>query len=240
MTGSTRLARRAGSQAARRAAAARTSGTPTKRQRVERVDLEQQAAQQACRGEREGQPERTADDHQPEASRDEQPPDARPVGAERHADAALLRSLGDAVADDAVEADGGDRQRQHPEGGQDEGGELLWRLHQREVAALRLEHPQVGVDLAAGGQERERRALRVGRRPRHDRHGVREPLRVGEIDQVARRLAGRSHLGVRGHADDQPGGIVVAPPDQAADGVSVGSEAPDHRLADFHLGGLDL
>ena len=235
MTGWTRLARRAGSQAASSAAAARTSGTPTNVSGSERVDLEQQPAQQACRDEREDQPERAAGDHQSEAARDEQPHDARPVGAERHADADLLRPLRDAVADHAVEADGGQRQRQHPEGGQDEGGEPLREPHQRQVAVHRprLEDPQVGVHLAPGAQERERRPLRVGRRPRHDRQGAREPLRVGEVDQVARRLAESPHLRVGGHADDQPGGIVVVgPADQAADRVAVLPEAPGHRLAD--------
>ena len=37
-----------------------------------------------------------------------------------------------------------------------------------------------GSTLTPGGQDRERRPLWIGRRPRHDRHGAREPLRVGE------------------------------------------------------------
>ena len=46
------------------------------RQRVERVDLEQQPAQQAGRNDGERQPERAAEDHQLEAAGDEQPHDA--------------------------------------------------------------------------------------------------------------------------------------------------------------------
>ena len=48
------------------------------RQRVERVQLEQQPAQQAGRDDGERQPERAADDHRLEAAGDEQPHDAGP------------------------------------------------------------------------------------------------------------------------------------------------------------------
>ena len=80
-----------------------------------------------------------------EATRAEHPDDAGAVGAERPADADLARPPGDAVADQAVEADRGQCQcqRPHPERRQDEGGELLGQPHQRQVAVprLRLEDP---------------------------------------------------------------------------------------------------
>ena len=89
-----------------------------------------------------------------EATRAEHPDDAGAVGPELHADADLARPPGDAVADQAVEADRGQCQRQHPECRQDEGEELLGQPHQRQVAVhrLRLEDPWIGIQLAPGAE----------------------------------------------------------------------------------------
>ena len=109
-----------------------------------------------------------------EATRAEHPDDAGAVGAERPADADLARPPGDAVADQAVEADRGQCQRQHPERRQDEGGELLGQPHRRQVAVhrLRLEDPWIGIQLAPGGQERECDEARVYTRRLLDRFGA--------------------------------------------------------------------
>ena len=76
---------------------------PRRTSRIERVDLEQQPAQQAGRDDGERQPERAAEGHQLQAAGDQQPHDAGAVGAQRLPDADLVRPPGDAVADHPVE-----------------------------------------------------------------------------------------------------------------------------------------
>ena len=56
---------------------------------------------------------------------EDQPEDVRSVGAEGHADAEFVGARGDAVRDDAVQADGGEGQREDREDAEQRGHQAL-------------------------------------------------------------------------------------------------------------------
>ena len=116
-------ARRAGSQAARKATAAIRNTMRAESDRIPRADSEEQAVQQTGGGERTDQSDRDADRDQHHRLADDEPEDGRLRRAERDADADLVGPLRDRVGHHAVNADGGEKERGPGEDGKKQGVE---------------------------------------------------------------------------------------------------------------------
>ena len=110
-SGSTDEARRAGSRQARSATIASRTATPANVGEIRRLGVEEQRANGV--GQRHGgdAAEHEAEDDQAQTLREDQLQHRRARGAERHADAELLRSLVDGEGDHAGKAGGGDEER---------------------------------------------------------------------------------------------------------------------------------
>ncbi len=154
--------------------------------------------------ERRGHSQHAADQDQAQAVERQEPNHARRLGAERDANPHFARPLRHRVADDAVQADAGQHQREDGKRRQDERRELGRQPRHAPGDAPSSSSPRpTSQDRATGRPPSVASAVCCAstRRPGHDRETARVVLQVGAVDHVARRLADRPDLGVGRHAD---------------------------------------
>ena len=115
MIGEMPAARAAGMIAANEGARGERHGADAERQRIPELHAIQLGREQLAGAHCQRQAEREADEYPTEGAMQHHPDDLPAIGAERHPDADLVRALRDAVGRHAIEADGGEHQRDDAE-----------------------------------------------------------------------------------------------------------------------------
>jgi hypothetical protein len=172
---------------------------------IERREPVERAAEREAGGDREHEPDGEAPGEEPRALVHDEREDVAALGAERHADADLLRAPADAERDHGVEPDAGEQQRDRTGHGQHRAREPAREEGRAELVGerLRLRGRHVGRDPAHERAQRRRHRRRRLARAHEQREVVIAVVIPGQVGERPGRLGNALIAGVARDADDR-------------------------------------